>query len=116
MTNTGNAARGTQGLAVTHISGFILEEQVDLTLAELCRACGVRTDLLVELVEEGVITPSGEAPEGWRFTGVQLRHARVAVRLQRDLGVNPAGAALALQLMDELDALRGRLESLTGSR
>ncbi len=116
MTNSGNPGQGTQDRSITHVSGFILEEQVGLTLAELCRACGVRTELLVELVEEGVISPSGEAPEVWRFTGVHLRHARVAVRLQRDLGVNPAGAALALQLMDELASLRGRLESLSGSR
>ena len=116
MTNSGHPGQGTQGPSITHVSGFILEEQVGLTLADLCRACGVRTELLLELVEEGVISPSGEAPEVWRFTGVQLRHARVAVRLQRDLGVNPAGAALALQLMDELESLRGRLLSLTSSR
>ena len=114
MTNSGNADQGNLGPSTTHVSGFILEEQVGLTLAELCRACGVRAELLVELVEEGVISPSGEAPEVWRFTGVHLRHARVAVRLQRDMGVNPAGAALALQLMDEVELLRGRLQSLTG--
>jgi chaperone modulatory protein CbpM len=33
------------------------------------------------------------------------------VRLQRDLGVNPAGAALALQLMDELEQLRAQLQA-----
>ena len=97
---------------MAQVSGFILEEQVDLTLADLCRACGTRTELLVELVEEGVLNPSGEAPEVWRFTGVHLRHARVAIRLQRALGVNPAGAALALQLMDELETLRERLRAV----
>ena len=94
------------------LSGFILEEQMGLTLADLCRACGTQVELLVELVEEGVISPSGESPEGWHFTGVQLRHARVAIRLQRDLGLNPAGAALALQLMDELETLRGQLRAI----
>ena len=112
MTNFGVE---TQGQAMMHVSGFILEEQTGLTLADLCRACGARTELLVELVEEGVLSPSGEAPEVWRFTGVHLRHARVAIRLQRDLGVNPAGAALALQLMDELDMLRGQLKAVRGS-
>ena len=101
-----------EGQMPRHISGFILEEQTGLTLADLCRACAAQTELLVELVEEGVIVPSGDAPEGWRFTGVHLRHARVAIRLQRDLGVNPAGAALALQLMDELETLRERLRML----
>ncbi len=92
--------------------GIVLEEQAGLTLTELCRACQAQAEVLVELVEEGVIVPSGDAPAGWRFTGMQLRHARVAIRLQRDLGVNPAGAALALQLMDELDTLRQRLRAM----
>ncbi len=99
----------TQGQVVTYVSGYIVEEQDGLTLAELCRACAAPVERVVELVEEGVITPDGEAPEGWRFAGIHLRHARVAIRLQRDLGVNPAGAALALQLMDEIAALRERL-------
>ena len=90
----------------------ILEDQTDLTLEDLCRACDAPTAFLLELVDEGVITPSGGIATLWRFTGVHLRHARVAVRLQRDLGVNPAGAALALQLLDELDALRARLQVL----
>ena len=100
------------GQMARHISAAVLEEQTGLTLADLCRACAAQADLLLELVDEGVIVPSGEAQEVWRFTGVHLRRARVAVRLQRDLGVNTAGAALALQLMDELDALRARLRVL----
>ncbi len=90
----------------------ILEEQMDLTLDALCRACGTQEDQLVVLVEEGVIAPTGDDPAHWRFTGVHLRRARIAVRLQRDLGVNTAGAALALQLMDERDVLRMRLRAL----
>ena len=90
---------------------FILEEQTGLTLAELCRACMAQTDFIAELVDEGVLIPTGRAPDQWRFTGIQVRHASVAVHLQRDLGVNVAGAALALQLLDELEALRARLRA-----
>ncbi len=103
---------GPEGQMAPYISGFILEEQTSFTLADLCRACQAQAELLVELVEEGVIVPSGDEPQVWRFTGVHLRHARVAIRLQRDLGVNPAGAALALQLMDELETLRQRLKAM----
>lgn len=96
-----------------YVSGvFILEEAVGLSLDELCHACSAEQAQLVALVDEGVVTPSGAEPAGWRFTGVHLRRARVAVRLERDLGVNPAGAALALQLMDELDDLRARLRAI----
>ncbi|MGH8822744.1 MAG: chaperone modulator CbpM [Rhodoferax sp.] len=92
-------------------SGFILEEETGLTLAELCQACMAQVDFITELVDEGVLTPVGAAPEHWRFTGIQVRHASVAVHLQRDLGVNVAGAALALQLLDELETLRARLRA-----
>lgn len=94
---------------------LILEEQHDLTLDALCRACGTEADQLLALVDEGVLTPIGAQRSGWRFSGVQLRRARVAVRLQRDLGVNVAGAALALELLDELDDLRARLRAMGGS-
>ena len=67
----------------------------------------------MELIEEGVIVPGGDAPEVWRFSALHLRRARVAIRLQRDLGVNLAGAALALQLLDELDTLRSQLRRQT---
>ena len=91
------------------VSAIILEEQTALTLAELSHACAVRAEFIVELVEEGVISPQGREPHRWRFSGTHLRRATVALRLQRDLGVNLAGAALALELLDELDTLRARL-------
>lgn len=91
----------------------ILEEQTGLTLVELCRACAVHADFIVALVEEGVLAPQGRDPHRWRFTGAHLRRAGVALRLQRDLGLNLAGAALALELMDELEAARARLHALT---
>lgn len=94
------------------LTGLILEEQTELTLPELSRACAVQAELIIELVEEGVLTPLGHAPEHWRFTGVHLSHAKVALRLQRDLGVNLAGAALALQLLDQIETLRAQLKAM----
>ncbi|MBK7422493.1 MAG: MerR family transcriptional regulator [Propionivibrio sp.] len=96
------------------LSGIILEELNELTLAELCRACAVRSESIVELVEEGVLAPLGREPHRWRFSGIHMHRATVALRLQRDLGVNLAGAALALQLLDEVEALRARLRVLGG--
>jgi chaperone modulatory protein CbpM len=40
---------------------------------------------------------------------VSVRRVRCALELKRDLGVNWAGAALALELLDELNSLRARL-------
>ncbi len=90
-------------------SAIILEEQTELTLTEVCQACAVGVEYIVELVDEGVLDPLGREPQRWRFTGTHLRRVTVALRLQRDLGVNLAGVALALQLLDELEALHARL-------
>jgi chaperone modulatory protein CbpM len=95
-------------------AGIAPEEPVELTLAEICRACGVETAFVLELVEEGVLAPEGREPEGWRFRYTHVRRVRVASHLQRDLGVNPAGAALALELLEEIEALQARLEALGG--
>ena len=94
------------------LTGLILEDETGLSLDDLSRACAAQAERIVELVHEGAISPLGAAPEHWRFTGVHLQRARVALRLQSDLGVNPAGAALALELLDELAGLRERLQRL----
>lgn len=102
----------TPTLTITEITGLILEEQTDLSMAEICRACEAETDRIMELVHEGVLAPAGAAPGEWRFSGMHLQRARVALRLQNDLDVNLAGAALALELLDELDELRARVQRL----
>lgn len=90
-------------------SAIILEEQTDLSLSDVCQACAARIETIVELVDEGVLSPIGREPHRWRFTGTHLRRATVAIRLQRDLGVNLAGAALALELIEQLEILQTRL-------
>ncbi|MFT5934884.1 MAG: chaperone modulatory protein CbpM [Hydrogenophaga sp.] len=88
-----------------------------LTLEELCRACAVQTEFVLTLLEEGVAQPAeGRHPGTWRFSEVQVHQVSVAWRLQRDLGVNPAGAALALQLLDEMETLRAQFAHLGPAR
>lgn len=104
----------TTDFQLVSITGLILEEQTGLSLDDLCRACAAQADRIIELVNEGVLAPAGNAPDDWRFTGLQLQRARVALRLESDLGVNLAGAALALELLDELDSIRTRLRLFEG--
>jgi len=91
------------------VTTTVVEEGVQFTLVELCRACGAETGQLVALVYEGVLEPTGSEPDDWGFDGGMLRRARVALRLVRDLHVNPPGVALALNLLDEIEALSARL-------
>ncbi len=84
-----------------------------LSLDDLCRTCAVQAEFVVALLEEGVAQPAeGQTAESWRFSEVQVCRVSVAWRLQRDLGVNPAGAGLALALLDELETLRAQLARL----
>lgn len=43
----------------------ILEEQTQLTLADLCRACAVHAERIIELVDVGVLEPLGREPARW---------------------------------------------------
>lgn len=90
------------------LRGTVLDEEGDFTLDQLCRICRQRAEAIITMVEEGVLDPEGEAPSTWRFPGTSVTHVRIVVRLQRDLGVNLAGAALVIELLDRLARLRAR--------
>jgi chaperone modulatory protein CbpM len=90
----------------------IVEEETRLTLVELCRACDVSSQAVAELVSQGVLDPYGRSPQDWLFAGGDLSRARRALRLIRELGVNPAGAAVALELIEQIERLQARLDSL----
>ena len=93
-------------------NGVLLEEEVVFTLDDLSRACSVETETITLLVEEGIIEPVADDADHWHFSGMSLQRVRTAIRLQNDLGVNLPGAALALDLLDEIAALRAQLEAM----
>lgn len=88
------------------LSGIVLDEELTLSLTEVCEVCGLEESVVVEMVEEGVAEPLDEHAPHWSFTGVAVTRLRTAHRLQRDLHLNLAGAALALELLEEIRLLR----------
>ena len=94
------------------LTGIVLDETLDVSIDELCVTCSQTSSWVVELVEEGVIEPIDPTESQWRFRGPNVARAQVAVRLQRDLQVNTPGIALALDLLDEIQGLRARLDRL----
>jgi chaperone modulatory protein CbpM len=92
------------------LPGVIFDEYAKLSVDELSRLCAVDRTYIVELVEEGVLSVVEVDAAGWRFSGAALRRARTALRLQRDLEINLPGVALALELLEELEALRRELK------
>jgi chaperone modulatory protein CbpM len=92
------------------LPGTIFDESAILSIADLSRMCAVDERHIVEFVEEGVLHVVNVSSE-WRFTGDALRRARLAVRLERDLELNLAGVALAVELIEELAQLRRQLKA-----
>lgn len=88
------------------LAGTVLDEHAVFTLRELCHACGIHAELVIEMVEEGLLEPRGGVPSEWRFPGSAVTRAQKALKLARDLRVNWPGAALALDLLEEVERLR----------
>jgi len=97
------------------LQGVLLDEEAELSLDELCYACATSTQWIITLVEVGVLDPINyqqtpvEQQTLWKFSAYSLKRARTAMRLQRDLGINEAGIALALDLLEEIETLETTL-------
>lgn len=87
----------------------VLDDTMTWGIAELCDLCRVDRDLVHEMISEGLLTPQGTSPETWRFNAVAVKRIQVTLRLQNDLRVNLPGAALVLDLLEEIDELRARI-------
>lgn len=96
-------------MAMTPLRGTLLDSDACLTLDDVCHACSVRTEWIVELVEEGILEPSGDKRIEWKFSGESISRVQIAWRLQHDLEINLAGVALAIDLLQEIDNMRSRL-------
>lgn len=94
---------------------LVLDRSTVFGLEEVCRACGERRTVVIEMIEHGIIEPRTPRPASrgtatadeatLEFHGEALVRAQVAARLMRDLGVNLPGAALAVDLLRQLGRL-----------
>jgi len=87
------------------LRGQLLEAHDLVTLGDLCRSCTIEIETVTLLVDEGILDPIGTDVAHWQFSVTSLRRVKTAIHLQRDLGVNLAGAALALELLDRIAEL-----------
>lgn len=89
--------------------GQIVEEEITLTLDELSGACSVERTRIVELVEHGLLDAGGATSQ--QFSGDSLRKSLLALRLQRDLDINVAGASLVVELLERISKLEAQLRA-----
>lgn len=84
-------------------------EQTPLTVEELCEVCNIKMETVQTLVEYAIVQPQNDATGQWMFNIENLQRIKIALRLQQDLEVNAAGAALILEMLDEMKALRNQV-------
>lgn len=96
------------------ISGVILDEHTEVTLDDLCHACRVEQSSIIALVDEGIVEPRTRDIQPWRFSSTTLPRVARALRLQKDLDLNPPGTAFVLELLAEIETLQNRLNFIEG--
>jgi chaperone modulatory protein CbpM len=92
------------------LSGELLDETA-LTLEELAHACAVEPQWIVERVEADLLGDGSLHITHSRFTSHDLIRARRLKQLERDFDAVPELAALTVDLIEEVERLRRRLEN-----
>jgi chaperone modulatory protein CbpM len=85
------------------------EEWFSLSLYEVTCSIGVDEGIIIEIINEGIVSVQQDEQNNWQFDSHALKRIRTVLRLQHDLGVNLPGAGLALELLDEIDNLKKQL-------
>lgn len=79
---------------------------VQLDMRTLCQEADVTADCVIEIVEHGIVEPSGRTPEDWLFDDQAPLLTRRAAKLHQELELEWEGVALALELLQEVQQLR----------
>ncbi len=86
------------------------ENDFELSIQEIHYSLGVDSHFIQELIDEGILKTRVGQSEQWRFSDKELYRIRQVLRLKQDLGINIAGAALALDLLSEIERLHHLLD------
>ncbi len=76
-----------------------------LSTRELCELCQVEESWLEEFIMHGPLREERPA----LYASASIVRVRKAKRLERDFELNAAGAALVLELLDEIERLRAKI-------
>lgn len=79
-----------------------------LDLEAFARACGVDAAFIRTLVDEEMIRPGVGGP-AWHFSGAEMARVHRIRRLQHAFEANLPSVAVMLDLLDEIENLRGAL-------
>jgi len=85
-------------------------EREQFTLEGLVACTGIHPGIIHSYIEYGLIEPIPHAGVQPLFDAASMARLQKIERLRRDLGVNLAGVAVILDLLDRLTALQREVE------
>ncbi len=83
-----------------------MNDNIVYTTKAICSSHKISNEILSDMVSWGIATPSGTSIEKWQFSQDDFDRIGCASRFNKDLDINIPGAAMALELLDELDKIR----------
>ena len=83
-----------------------------VSFEELCHVTELSSNIIIEIVEHGIVEPEGNSPENWVFNAQMVVVTKKACRLHRDLGIDWQGIALAIVLLEEMEQLKSENQKL----
>lgn len=83
-----------------------------VTIEQVAERCGLHPHFVRHLTDLGLIEPTGRS--GDLFPPEAISRVQKIVRLRQDLGINFNGIGVVLDLLEELEILRARLQKLEG--
>ena len=86
-----------------------MNENIFYTTNAVCFSHRLTKDTIAEMVSWGIAGPIGNKPEKWLFSQSDYDRIACAVRFGEELNINVPGAALAIELIDELNKIRKRM-------
>ncbi len=96
----------------TDLQCSVFDENNEFSLRELCDLCRVHARFIEDLIDEGILSPRGTHPQEYRFAAVEIKRIQISIRLHDDLRINLPGAALALNLLEEIEELKRSKQQL----
>ena len=86
----------------------MLNDNVFYTTKAVCNSYKLNQSTVGEMVSWGIAKPSGNKPEKWLFSHKDFERIGRASRFNKELEINIPGAALALQLLEDIQNLRSK--------
>ena len=85
--------------------GELLGDEKKLSFFQLCNQCNLSPEIVIDLVDEGILEPEGKYRGEWRFSVNSIHRAQKARRLQEKFELNLNSAALIIMLLDRIEEL-----------